>query len=142
MPDLFIRQEDEENCGPLVFLMICAHFNRPMRLFFAGEKDTTPRKLMNKIRKVGLEAEAKDISIRNLKPWSILWYPPRGKKRKRGNHYVIFVRVENGKYLIYDSIEKEPCLIEGFELKKNWYRKYHNRWCGWVIEIRDPDGKG
>jgi len=143
VPDLFIGQEDGENCGPLVFLMICAHFNRPMRLFFAGEKDTTPRKLMNKIRRVGLEAKAKDISIRSLdsKSWLILWYPPRGEKRKRGNHYVVFVTAENGKYLIYDSVKKDSEWLTESELKKVWYRKDRKRPCGWVIEIRDPGGQ-
>ena len=141
MPDLFIGQEDGKNCGPLVYVMECAHFDKPLRLFFAGEKDTSPRKLMHRLRKVGLEAKSKDIIIRNLKPWSILWYPPRGEKRKRGNHYVIFVRAENGKYLIFDSVKEGPEWLTGSELKRVWYRKDRIRQCGWVIEIKDPSGR-
>ncbi|MDP2934834.1 MAG: cysteine peptidase family C39 domain-containing protein [bacterium] len=136
-------QEDGENCGPCVVLMTLAHFDKPMRFFFAGDKGTSSRKILNRFRKAGLEAKPKIISIRNLfkEEWSVLWYPPRGKKRKRGNHYVIFVRAENGKYLIYDSAEKEPLWLEESELKKKWYRWYHGRWCGWVIEVKKPNGK-
>lgn len=141
MPDLFIGQEDGENCGPCVVLMILAHFNRPMRFFFASDKGTSPRKILNRLRRVGLDAKPKTINIRNLKPWSILWYPTRGKKGKRGDHYAIFIRAENGKYFVYDSVKDGPCWLEESELKKKWYKTYHKRWCGWVIEIRDPNGR-
>ena len=139
MPDHFIGQEDGENCGPLVYVMMCFHFDRPPRFFFAGEKGTSAKKLMYRLRKIGLEANSKDISIRNLKPWSILWYPARGKKGKRGNHYVVFVKALNGKYLIFDSVKQGPEWLEESELKKRWYRKDRKWPCGWVIEIRDPN---
>jgi ABC-type bacteriocin/lantibiotic exporter with double-glycine peptidase domain len=138
MPDLFMGQEDGKNCGPCVIAMILAYFKRLIRFYFADERGTSSRKILNALRKKGLEVKSKDINIRNLKPWSILWYPPRGEKRKRGDHYVVFVKSRKSKYFIYDPVKEGPEWLTESELKKVWYRKDRKRPCGWVIEIRDP----
>lgn len=143
MPDLFIGQEDGENCGSIVIAATSLHFHRPVRFYFAGEKGTSSRKLIRKLRGIDLEAEPKDISVRYLekKRWLILWYPPRGKKGKRGDHYVIFVKARKGKYRIFDSVKQGPEWLTESQLKKVWYRKDRKWLCGWAIEIRDPNSR-
>jgi ABC-type bacteriocin/lantibiotic exporter with double-glycine peptidase domain len=142
VPKLFFEQGDRKSCGLCIKLLLAAEFDKPMIVVSVDDNGTSPRKLRSDLRKMGIETdEPKRITFRNLKPWSILHYPRRGKKGCRGDHYVTFERAENGKFLINDSVEEGPRWLEESELKKKWYRRYRNRWCGWVIEVRKPDGK-
>lgn len=98
----------------------------------------SPRKLRSDLRKMDIETDKpKRIRVDDLKELSILHYPRRGKKGKRGDHYVVFERVENGKFLINDSVEEEPRWFELSELLKKWYGQKKN---GWVIEVKRPNG--
>jgi hypothetical protein len=82
VPDIFFGQEDAENCGSINLGMMLAHFDKPIRFFFAGDKGTSPRKILNRLRKAGLEAESKDINIRSLKPCLYFGIRPGVKKGK------------------------------------------------------------
>ena len=137
----FFEQVGDTGCGVCVVNTILKKYDlRGLIFLFTKKKGTSSKRIICELRKAGLKAKSKTISIRNLKEWSILWYPPRGKRS--GDHYVVVGEIKNGMFLIYDSEKKEPYWEEAPALKKKWYRWYHNRWCGWVIEVRKPNGKG
>ena len=134
----FFRQGDSYSCGICVLNILLAKYSKPGIIFSVDrKKGTSSVKLIRELRKAGLKAKSKRISIRNLKPWSVLWYPARGKKGRRGDHYVVFIKAVNGKFFIYDSVEKEPYWLEAGTLLKKWYGIKKN---GWVIEVSKPNG--
>jgi len=106
-------------------------FKKPGVIFsISPVRGTSPKRIMHELRKEGLVVKSKRISIRNLKPHSILYYdPPR-------DHYVVVGEIKNGRALIFDSARKKPYWTSLSVLKKNWYGPRRN---GWVIEVK-PDG--
>ncbi|MFZ5559244.1 MAG: cysteine peptidase family C39 domain-containing protein [Patescibacteria group bacterium] len=133
--EYFFRQNDSKSCGVCVVNTILKMFGLPGAIFSVNAKrGTSPKRILQELRKAGLVAVSKTISIRNLKPRSILWYPfPR-------DHYVVVGDIADGKALIYDSERKEPYWCHLSILKKKWYGgggKSH----GWVIEVTKPTGE-
>jgi len=136
----FFEQVGDTGCGVCVVNTILKKYGLRGLIFpFTKKKGTSSKRIILELRKAGLKAKSKTISIRNLKEWSILWYPPRGKDN--GDHYVVVGRIAGNEALIYDSAKRRPCWERLSVIQKKWYRWYHNRWCGWVIEIKKPNGK-
>jgi len=98
---------------------------------YSPEKGISPAWILRELRRVGLKATPKTISIRNLKGPAILWYPGQD-----GGHYVAVCMVRNGKALICDSEKSRLYWLPFPYLRKKWYRFTRGRWCGWVIEVR------
>jgi ABC-type bacteriocin/lantibiotic exporter with double-glycine peptidase domain len=108
-------------------------FDLPGAIFpFSAAKGVSPKRILLELRKAGLIAVPKTISIRNLKPRSILWYPPPS------DHYVVVREIADGKALIYDSEKKAPYWLRLSILKRRWYGKKPH---GWVIEVKKPTGE-
>ncbi|MEK7211754.1 MAG: cysteine peptidase family C39 domain-containing protein [Patescibacteria group bacterium] len=118
-------------CGLCALNTILTMFGKRGVIFpFSSEKGISPKRILRELRRTGLIAEPKTISIRNLRRHSILWYPlPR-------DHYVVVRKIANGKALIYDSEKNRPYWCRLSILKKKWYRWHKGRWCGWVIEVK------
>lgn len=140
----FFMQKDSMSCGCCVVNVILAKYKKQGVIFSVDpEKGTPPRRITTELRDRGLEARPKKTKINYLTQvhWWILWYPPRGRKKRRGDHYTVFVGVakNKGRYLIYDSAKEEPCWLTASELKNKWYGAKKD---GWVIEVKKPDGKG
>ena len=138
--EFFFEQVGESGCGVCAVNTILKKHGLRGIIFPCTAKGTTSTRVIHELRKAGLIAKSKTISIRNLKEWSILWYPPRGDHE--GNHYVVVGEIADGKALIYDSEKKEPCWEQLSAIQKKWYRWYNRRWCGWVIEVKKSNGKG
>lgn len=131
----FFEQVGNGGCGLCVVNTILKMFGKRGLIFsFSPEKGISPKRILHELRKADLIVVSKTISIRNLKPLSILWYPPRGKNE--GDHYVVASKVKNKKVFIFDSEKKEPYWERFPVLQKKWYRWYKGRWCGWVIEVK------
>lgn len=97
---------------------------------FSPEKGISPKRILRELRRVGLSAIPKLVSVRNLKSHCILWYPPPR------DHYVVVRKVEDGSALVYDSEKSRPYWLPLASLQKKWYKQYSGRQCGWVIEVR------
>ncbi len=95
-------------------------------------RGTSPKRIMYELRKEGLIVKSKRISIRNLKPRSILYYEPPG------DHYVVVGEIRDGRALILDSAKKKPYWMKLSFLRKKWYGSKRN---GWAIEVTKPDGR-
>jgi ABC-type bacteriocin/lantibiotic exporter with double-glycine peptidase domain len=130
----FFEQIGKGGCGVCAVNTILKKFGLKGVIFpFSPKKGVTSTRILRELRKAGLIAEPKTISIRNLRPWLILWYPPKGGDG--GDHYVVIGEIVDGWVLIYDSERKKPYWSQLSTLKKKWYRWYRGRWCGWVIEV-------
>ena len=129
----FFEQIGKGSCGVCAVNTILKMFGlRGVIFSFSATKGTSPKRILHELRKAGLIAVSKTISIRNLKPRSILYYPPPS------DHYVVVGKIADGEALVYDSKEKEPYWRRLSVLKKKWYgRKTH----GWVIEVKKPSGE-
>lgn len=118
----FFKQRDKKSCGVCVINTILKIYYLPGAIFSVGDNGTSPKRILHELRKAGLIAVSKKISIRNLKPRSILYYsPPK-------DHYVVVGEIANGWVLIYDSGKKEPYWLRLSTLRK--------KWGGWVIETK------
>ena len=135
----FFKQTIDSGCAVCAANVLFKKYGLQGAIFpFSKKKGTSSWKLIRELRKMGLEARSKTISIRSLKEWSILWYPPKG--RGKGDHYVVVGKIRNNRFLIYDSEREEPYWEGAENLKKNWYRWYRNSWCGWIIEVSKSNG--
>lgn len=136
--EFFFEQVGDSGCGVCVVNTILKKHGLRGLIFPFTKKGVTSTRVICELRKAGLYAKSKTISIHNLKEWSILWYPPRGKQG--GDHYVVVGQTTDKEALVYDSAKRMPRWEKLSAIKKKWYRWYHNRWCGWVIEVRKPNG--
>jgi len=120
-------------CGFYAINVILMMFDKEEVFFsFSRKKGISSKKLILELRKAGLVVASKTISARNLKPRSILWYP------KPIDHYVVIGEVADGRVLIYDSERKGgPKWHRLSYLKKKWYKWYSDRYCGWVVEVKE-----
>ena len=135
----FFMQRDSKSCGCCILCTVLKKNGLPGVIFSVGDKGTSSKRILFELRKAGLIAVSKTISICNLRPWSILWYPPRSNDN--GDHYVVVGEIADGKALIYDSEKKAPYWLQLSALKKKWYKLYSGRWRGWVIETKKPAGE-
>jgi ABC-type bacteriocin/lantibiotic exporter with double-glycine peptidase domain len=137
--DIHFEQSGKAGCGVCAPNVLFKKHGLPGRIFpYTDVSGTSSWKLISELRKGGLRAKPKTISICNLKPWSILWYPPKG--RCRGGHYIVVGQIKGDKVAIYDSAKKKPYWEKLSVLQGDWYRWYRNRWCGWVVEVSKPNG--
>lgn len=133
----FFRQRDQISCGLCVVNTILSMYGLPGVIFRVSPiNGTSVKRITSELSRSGLDTEPKNISICHLKPRSILWYPPRGNLKKRGDHYVVVGKITAHKAFIYDSSREAPYWEKLSVLRKKWYRLYHGRWCGWVIETK------
>jgi ABC-type bacteriocin/lantibiotic exporter with double-glycine peptidase domain len=125
--DCFFEQVGTGGCGVCcVNTVLKMHGMSGVIFSYSMDKGTSPKRILRELRKAGLVAVSKIISVRNLKPKSILYCPPPS------DHYVVVGEIEHGDALIYDSSKKEPYWLSlPFLCKK---------WAGWVIETR-KDGE-
>jgi ABC-type bacteriocin/lantibiotic exporter with double-glycine peptidase domain len=131
--EFFFEQIGEGSCGVCAANAIFKMFGLRGAIFsFSAIKGVSPKRMLHELRKAGLIAVPKTISIRNLKPYSILYYP------LPNDHYVVVREIAGGKALIYDSEKKGPYWLRLSILKKKWYGKKPD---GWVIEVRMPIGE-
>lgn len=115
-------------CGVCAVNTILKMFNKSGVIFSISPiRGTSPKRIMQELRKAGLNAISKKISIYNVKPRSILYYEPPN------DHYVVVGDVKNGKILIYDSAKHTPYWTTPSSISKNWK--------GWVIEVKKINGK-
>ena len=129
--EFFFEQIGKGSCGVCAANTILKMFGKRGAIFsFSAVKGTSPKRILHELRKAGLIVVSKTISIRNLKPRSILWYPPPR------DHYVVVREIADGRALIFDSERKEPHWIRLPILKKNWYGE---KSYGWVIEIAEKE---
>lgn len=126
--EYFFEQIGKGSCGVCAVNTILKMFGLRGAIFsFSPLNGTSPKRILHELRKVGLNAISKTISIRNLKPRSILYYPPSN------DHYVVVGEIADGKALIYDSAKKGPYWCRLSALKKKWYGEKPS---GWVIEVK------
>jgi len=131
--DEFFFKQIGPCCGVCVVNTVLKMFKKPGVIFSISPiRGTSPKRIMRELRKAGLEVESKKISIRSLKPKSILWYPPPS------DHYVVVGEIFDSKALIYDSAKNAPYWLDLAKLKRRWYGTKPK---GWVIEIRNSNGK-
>lgn len=133
--ECFFEQIGEGSCGVCVTNVILKMWDKPGAIFrFYPDKGVSSKKILWILRRAGLDARPKIISIRNLKPRSILWYPFK-------DHYVVVGEIADGRAHIYDSEKKGPYWCRLSILKKKWYKLYSGRWRGWVIETKKRNSK-
>lgn len=131
--EFFFEQIGNGSCGVCAANTIFKMFGLRGAIFsFSTIKGVSPKRILLELRKSGLIAVPKTISIHNLKPRSILYYPPPS------DHYVVVREIADGKALIYDSEKKGPYWLRLSILRKRWYGK---KPYGWVIEVKKPTGE-
>jgi len=134
--EFFFEQIGEGSCGVCAVNTILKMFGLGGRIFsFSPQKGVSSKRILLELRRAGLIAERREISIRNLRSRSILWYPPSS------DHYVVVGEIADGKALIYDSQNKGPHWYRLSLVKKKWYKLYSGRLRGWVIEVKKPTGE-
>ena len=118
-------------CGLCVINVVLKMYGLVGTIFpFSPKKGISSKKILIELRNEGLIAQPKDITVHRLEPRSIIWYP------KPADHYVVVGKVVGNWALIFDGDKKEPYWMRLSDLTKKWYRWYHGRWCGWVIETK------
>jgi len=131
--EFFFEQIGEGSCGVCAANTILKMFGLRGAIFsFSAIRGVSPKRILHELRKKGLNVESKTISIRSLKPRSILYYP------LPSDHYVVVDKIVGGRARIYDSEKKGPYWLRLSILKKKWYG---NKPHGWVIEVRKPSGE-
>jgi len=133
LPSFFHVIQYGPTCGVAVVNIILKMFCVPGMIFcvsYAPDKGASPKKMLSMLRRSGLVAARKEISIRNLKLPAILYI-------KLSDHYIVVGRIKNGKALIFDSAKNKPYWLKLSTLKRKWYGQKKN---GWVIEVRKPNG--
>lgn len=119
----FFEQVGTGGCGVCCVNTVLKMFDLPGAIFsYSADKGTSPKRILRELRKAGLVSVSKIISIRNLKPKSILYYPPPA------DHYVVVGEIGYRHALVYDSSKKRPYWLPFALLQKKWK--------GWVIESR------
>lgn len=130
--DCFFEQLGS-SCGVCATNVLLKMWGLPGVIFsFHPIKGVSPKKILWILRRQGLDAKSKRISIRNLKPRSLLYYP------FPNDHYVVVKKIADGKALVYDSEKKGPYWLYLSVLKKKWYGQKSD---GWVIETRKGNSK-
>ncbi len=132
--EFHFEQRTRGGCGLCVVnVVLKMHGLRGVIFEFSAKKGISSKKILIELRRAGLIAQPKMVSVHCLKPRSIIWYT------KPEDHYVAVGKIVGGWALIFDGDNEKPDWMRLSDLIKKWYYK-GNR--GWVIETRKPAGKG
>ncbi len=118
-------------CGVCVLNTVLKMFGKRGVIFnisYAPNKGVSPKRIMYELRRAGLDAISRKISIRSLKRGFILYYEPPI------DHYVVVGEVKKEKILIYDSARYAPYWTTPSKLSEKWK--------GWAIKVTKPNGRG
>jgi predicted double-glycine peptidase len=126
LPDTnLFKQSDKESCGIACTQSILSMYGKETEgIDITFKKGVSPKAITQTLKENGISAESKTISIENVKPRSVAYYPKK-------DHYVTIESVEGDNLLINDPLKSEPEYLTRDQFYEKWKDKEGT---GWVIE--------